>query len=826
MTQDANRLRWHSGIIHLGLEPPNALPVHLPAPTCIQQSQNAVLTPTEETMHREQSHRYAAIRCPLSAAIALLGSCLAPGIQADPAILEEIIVTSQKREQSLQEVPLSVAAVTGEKIEKMGVENLEDLTSYVPNIHFTETGMSTQMRIRGIGSDNSQGFEQSVGVYKDGIYHSRAQLFRAPIFDVERAEVMRGPQGTLFGKNSIAGAIDLITAKPTDELRGKISASYEDEFGTEEFSGFISGPLSETVKGRLALRYYEDPGFMVNTFKNKDEAESIELSGRASLLWQPSNSLDVLWIVEHNSFDTEGRAIEITQDLQAQAGPYAGLTYSQILAFANGGVTFDSNQDFRRQIDAPEYSDNEVDTQTLRIDYELPGVTLTSLTGYLRFQYDEHCDCDFTPANIFDLHIQEKYEQISQEFRITSQGTETFEWLAGIFYQTYDQSFNDDFNLPANSVLNPITGGAIPAAFFGTGIDRDFTQKSDVWAIFAEFTWSITDTVKLNLGGRYTEEDKEATKTLNIVGVENPADLPVVAAIYAGPNFATDTVQHPRGHNLAASRNESSFTPSATLSYQANDDVMGYLRWSKGFKAGGFDPRSNNRDRFEFDEEKVTAIELGSKMRLAGGRSELNVAIFHMDYEDLQVSQFDGAVGFNIGNAKSTIVQGIEMDGRWQLSSSWSGSYGVAVLDFEYEDFTNGNCHFGQPADANGFCDYTGKRGVYTPELTVNLGIDYSQPIGNLWFNASLDAQWVDEQQVHVNLDPHGEVDAFTLVDMRLALEGDNWTLALLGKNLLNEEIIAYSANMPLSESLLGTNTFYSFLRRPRTLALEGTIRF
>ena len=261
-------------------------------------------------------------------------------------------------------------------------------------------------------------------------------------------------------------------------------------------------------------------------------------------------------------------------------------------------------------------------------------------------------------------------------------------------------------------------------AGIGTGIDRDFTQKSDVWAIFGEFTWSVTDQVKLNLGGRYTEEDKEATKTLNVVGVENPGFLPTVAAIYAGPNFATDTVQSARGHDLAESRDESSFTPSATLSYQANDDVMTYVRFSKGFKAGGFDPRSNNSTRFEFEEEKVTSLELGSKMRFADGRGELNVAIFHMDYEDLQVSQFDGAVGFNIGNAKSTLVQGIEMDGRWQLADHWSSSYGVAVLDFEYDDFENGNCHFGQPKDVDGFCDYTGKRGVYTPEVTLNAGIE------------------------------------------------------------------------------------------------------
>lgn len=774
----------------------------------------------EDTMSRVLSYT----KKPLYAAIALLGSCMALATQAQQLVLEEVLVTAQKRVESLQEVPSSIAAVDGTTIEKMGVENLEDLTSYVPNIHFTETGLGTQMRIRGIGSDNSQGFEQSVGVYKDGIYHSRAQLFRAPIFDLERAEVMRGPQGTLFGKNSIAGAIDLITAKPTDHLDGKVSGNYETEFGSQEFNGFVSGPLTDTLKGRVAMRYYEDPGFMVNTTKNIDEAESTELSGRGSLLWEPSGALDVLWIVEHNSFDVEGRAIEISQDVPATAGPAAGRNYSQVLALYNGGATFDTQPNYRRQTDAPEYSDNEVDTQTLRVDYELPYFTFTSLTGYLTYNYDENCDCDFTPGNIFSLAIREDYDQFSQEFRLSSEEDKTFEWLGGIFFQTYDQTYNDDFDLPTDTLLLDIAP-VLPAAFGGTGIDRDFSQESDVWAIFGEFTWNITDTVKLNLGGRYTEEEKKATKVLNVVGVENPALIPLVAAIYASPTFGTDTEQS-GGHNLAESRDESSFTPSVTLSYDINDDVMTYVRYSEGFKAGGFDPRSNDRDRFEFEEETVSSIELGSKMSLAGGRSELNVALFYMDYDDLQVSQFDGAVGFNIGNANSTVVQGIEMDGRWRISEGWTSNYGVAILDFEYTDFENGNCHFGQPENADGFCDYTGKRGVYTPEVTLNAGIQYSRALGSLWFDAALDAQWVDEQQVHVNLDPLGEIDAYTMVDLRLALEGDQWTLALLGKNLLDEEVIAYSANMPLSETLVGSNTYYSYLRRPLTVALEGTLKF
>lgn len=785
-------------------------------------------------MSRALSSAPSSFKKPLYIAISMLcASGVASAQTSEPKILEEVLVTSQKRVQTLQEVPISVAAVTGDKIERMGVENLEDLTAYVPNIHFTETGLSTQMRIRGIGSDNSQGFEQSVGVYKDGIYHSRAQLFRAPMFDVERVEIMRGPQGTLFGKNSIAGAVDIITAKPTDEFEGRISGSYETEFKTKELNGFVSGPLSETLNGRLAVRYYDDPGYMVNTFKNSDEPETEEQSIRGSLAWEASDNLDVLLVAEHDTFDVQGRAIEITQDI---AGP-SGATYSQLLGVVLpnsptippgffDGTTFDNAADYLRQSNSPEFSDNKIDSLTLRADYQMGDYTLTSLTGGLRFDYNENCDCDFTPLDFFHLDMYEDYEQFSQEIRIASPDDRSFTWITGIFYQTYDQTFEDDFNTPQASPLIALVNPALA----NTRIARHFTQGSDAWAVFAEGTWQATDKLALTLGARFTEEDKDAQKTMNIESLVtgDVINSPALAGLFSTV-FNTDTEQG-TGHNLNASRSESAFTPAFTISFDVNDDVMTYAKISKGFKAGGFDPRTNKANRFEFEEETVTAVELGSKMRFMDGRSELNVAVYHMDYEDLQVSQFDGAVGFNIGNANSTIVQGIELDGRLLVTDNLTTSYGIAILDFEYEDFINGNCYFGQTPDStvgtDQFCDYTGLRGVYTPELTLNVGLQYARPIGALELIGGIDAQWVDEQQVHVNLDPRGEIDAYTMLDARLGIEGDKWGVALLGKNLLDEEIISYSANMPLSEQLFQTNTYYSYIRRPRTVAVEATFKF
>lgn len=807
--------------------------------------------------------------------------------QNDKPALEEVLVTATKREQSLQEIPLSVAAVTGEKLNETGTKTLADLTTLVPNIHFTQTGLSTQMRIRGIGSDNSQGFEQSVGVYVDGIFRGRAQLFRAPMFDMERVEVMRGPQSTLFGKNSIAGALDLITAKPTDELTGYLTGSYETEFGTKEITTVVSGPLSDTLRGRIALRKQDDPGYFENTYKNTDEPEQDIFSGRLSLEWEPNESTVISYIGERSTFDTVGRPIELTKDAGSTisaSDPFKGglssLNYQQILTGVLQQPYFDSTQNYKRQTNDPEFSNNTATTHTLKMEWETDnGYTITSLTGHVEYDYNENCDCDFSPATIFDLDINEDYSQTSQEIRIASPLNQKVEWIGGFFWQSYDQTFDDLLRVPSDSIIvgsvadsvyqiaaanivaanptvtlaqayaaaraNPAAqqqAGIVAQDFGNSGITRDFTQDSNTQALFAQATWNIADSFRVIFGGRYTQESKAGSKEMHTVDLDtgNPQlinqailPLPSAAIVYASDAFKVATEEY-QGHDVQKTRSESAFTPLLIAQWDINNDISTYTSFTKGHKAGGFDPRSNQPTAFEFEEEKAKAYELGFKASTWENRNEVNVALYRTDYEDLQISQFDGAVGFNVGNAKETRVQGLEVDGRVAVSSHLIASYGVSLLDFEYVDFKNGNCYFGQAqfgVDTNGDgineCDYSGKSGVYTPDYTINLGFDYRRDLSrNLEFAAILDTQFVDGHQVHVNLDPEGEIDAYSLVGLRLQIGGEHWHAALLGKNLLDEEIITYSANAPLSESSFQTNTYYSFLNRPRTVAVEASFKF
>lgn len=770
--------------------------------------------------------------------------------------LEEIIVTAQKRSESLQDVPLSVSALSGDKLADAGIENIEDLTAYLPNVHFTETGFSTQVRVRGIGSDNSQGFEQSVGMYIDGIYYGRSQLFRTPMMDMARAELLRGPQSTLFGKNSVAGALNLTTAKPTDEFEAMISSSYEFEHEQTEINGVLSGPITDDFRARLAIRTYEENGYFDNTFKDLDEAYSEEEAVRLTLEWTPTEDLTLQLKGERNEFETKGRAIEITYDEPLVAGQRDYADVLDLLAQPE----IDTELNYQRQTDVDESSDNQIDNFTFTANYELNDHTVTFVTGLLEYDYQEFCDCDFVAAEILELELNEEYEQFSQEIRITSPLGETFEWIAGVFYQDYDQTFTDDLGISDTNILPSLSASLAPLR--DTGVSRAFEQTSEAYSVFGRVTWNISNQFQMIFGGRYTQEDKEASKVLSLFVPstgESTSDLQAGLVYLGAFNLESEALASfdeqgnripDTGHNVSGDRSESSFDPLIIAQYQFNDDVMVYGSFTTGFKAGGFDPRSNSVGNFgpanangnapenlffEFEDESTDAYELGVKSTLADGRGELNISLYRTDYEDLQISQFDGAVGFNVGNAKETRVQGIEIDGRWLIAEGLTASYGASWLDFEYLNFKNGNCYAGQTRDGldldnNGSidtCDYTGKRGVYAPDYTLNMTLDYVTAITNdINFVGFIDVQQVDGHNVHVNLDPQGEIDAYTMLGARLGVETDNWSVAVLGKNLLDEEVLSYSANAPLSDTRFATNSHYSFVRRPRTVALEGVYKF
>jgi outer membrane receptor protein involved in Fe transport len=271
---------------------------------------------------------------PLAAAVVICSGSFSVNAVAQALVLEEIIVTSQLRAESLQDVSVSVSAVTGDKLMEAGISKIEDLQSFVPNLTMSETGIGTNIYIRGIGSGINQGFEQSVGMYVDGVYYGRAQLSRAPFLDLERVEVMRGPQNILYGKNSIAGAMSVVTNKPSDEFEGLVSATIEPEYGEQVFDIVLSGGLSDTISARLAHRSRDLDGYIEN-IDGGDEPERDEDTTRLTLVWDINDNLDATLKYEHGTFDVLGRQIEILGDAPSLNPALGGANWGQFLQSLN-----------------------------------------------------------------------------------------------------------------------------------------------------------------------------------------------------------------------------------------------------------------------------------------------------------------------------------------------------------------------------------------------------------------------------------------------------------------------------------------------------------
>lgn len=780
-------------------------------------------------------------------ALLIAGYAASSSTYAQTPTLEEVYVTAQKRTQTLQEVPISLNAISGEKLDREGITSIERMADYIPSFNMTQTGIGTNISIRGITSGVNQGFEQSAAQFVDGIHFGRAQLARAPFLDIERVEVLRGPQSILFGKNSTAGAISITTAKPTEEFEGKLTALYEPEHNEQDLRLVVSGAITDSVSARLAFLHRSLDGYFTNTTLDRDEAADRDRVARGTFNWRPNDNWNITLKMEDASFDSNGRNIEAVNPV---ANPIAGrptVPYANVLGLLTAGnYVLDTHQDFKRQSNG-DYSYNDTENVTLTIETSLGDHTFTSVTGHNAYTYQELCDCDFTGASVFTILSDEDYSQFSQELRIASSQEQELSYLAGAFYQSSALDFSDRVHVPTNSVIPIALGGQFGAAanlLRGATTSRDFEQDTDLSAIFAQLTWNFSDVARAIIGGRYTQESKDASRhQFHIAsnGATLPQGTPTDAYNQLWAAFLIDP------HAVTGDRSESSFDPQITLQYDLNETDMLYASYTTGYKSGGFDVRANAAPNalgglyptiegtWEFEEEKVKNYELGGKFVLANGAAELNLAVFRSEFSDMQTSQFDGSLSFNVTNAGEAVVQGLEVDGRWALTDELLVRGGAAYIDFEYTNFPNSQCYFGQMDNIapinDGICDATGQRREFTPELQGNIGFDHSYAFANgMQLNSTLDFVYSDEYTTTPSLDPRLVQDAFVKINARIAVSGRNdvWELALIGKNLTDETIITYANGLPVASVLTqGTGSgFYAFYERPRTVALQGTLRF
>lgn len=759
----------------------------------------------------------------------------AQGTGGESILLEEIIVTAQKREQSLSQVPISISVLGGDALAEKSVSNLQDMAATVPNFQITKTGLTTQTFIRGIGSGNDPAFEQSVAQYVDGINYGRAALTRAPFFDTQRVEVLRGPQSILFGKNSTAGALSVITARPSDSLQAGLTTTYTPTFDQFETTAFVSGPVADKLSARLAVRHAMGGGYVRNVTKGKDEPDSKDIAGRGTLFYE-GETFTSTFKFEYSQFDLTGRELEVVTDVATRTVP-AGPTAGQPLTFANAltlrglaGVLTDTSFDFRRQSELYEKDSTKLYNATWSNDIEVGDATLSAITGYVDYQRGFHVDLDFTNANMLGGLTEESFHQVSQELRLASAEDGPFSFIGGLYFEYNKIDYADATEFGRD--LTNLGYGAIA----NVSTPRTYRQSSTTYAAFGQVTARASEDLRLIGGARLSRDEKDAARRVFAIlgqGALNGTlvtSAATIATLQAGLGFSLDNPGG-AGHNISGSRAKTRLVPSATLEYDVTDDAMLFASYKEGYKGGGFNVRANNNANFEFDDETVKTWEAGIRSSFGGNRGQMSLTAYRSTYSDLQISQFDGTVGFNVGNAGRTRAQGVEAEARYALAPGITAGTSVSYLDFEYLEFRRGNCAFGETPNGDTvgtvrLCDYTGRRGRFTPKLNLMGNLTVNQPLTDMIdLRSGLDVSYRSSHQVHDNLDPLGQVKGYTLVDMRVGIGTDSWDLAVLGKNLLDKHYLTYAANVPFASSV-GANTQYASVARGRSISLQASVKY
>jgi iron complex outermembrane receptor protein len=716
---------------------------------------------------------------------------------------DRVVVTARRKEEDLLEVPMSVAVVSGEALEKSGVVQLSEALQSVPAVSVTPTPVGDLMFIRGIGSGENQGFEMSVGTFVDGVYYGRGRSSRHAFLDADRIEVLKGPQAILFGKNTIGGALNITTRQPTDSLEFSLEQYIEPEFGTYQTTGAISGPLTDTLSGRLVARKYSTDGYVENTFLGTDEPSRDEWVVRGVLQWEPTDQFTATFKGEYGDADLEGGRAQVTQ-----ASPLLRTLISQVDPNAEYVLNYVKSGPGTRPFFNEEHDRNETYNGTLTAVWDASGHEFTSITSYAGYDVDYKFDTDFTPLDFLHQTWDQHWHSWAQELRVASTSGGTFEYQAGLFWA--QERLKNTRILSIDFAQTPLPFGA------GTRVMR-FGQDTNSWSLFGEGTWNATKDLAVVLGYRYTDDEKSMDKTLHWANfgsvVPNPA-LTVFTALRLGTPYSRSGIERGTDNNALA----------LTVRYMPGD-FMYYASVSQGFKAGGFDENDTTGilDNILFEDETVTSVELGLKGELLDGRLSIQTAAFQSEYDDLQVSIFDGVASLIVGNAAAATSKGVEFEGQFAATSNLNFSLSATYLDSSYDSYAAGPCAFGRGAT----CNLTGATLPYAPEWSGALGATYDGAIGNGWTYALNGRLFYSSSFFTAgDLDPFVAQDDFTKLDASLTFYSPNetWSFSLVGKNLTDETTAHFGDDVPLS-NILGNN-YQQYVDPPRTIAVQARYRY
>ena len=741
--------------------------------------------------------------------------------------IEEVIVTAQKRSESLQDVPVSISVVSAEQIETLGISDMEDLSLFVPNFEINSASILPNLYMRGLGSGATHSIEQSVGRFVDGVYIGRAAINLHGFMDLENVEVLRGPQGTLFGKNTVAGALIMNTADPTDNFESGITVSvsdYSTTGGNRDLQAFLSGPLSESLAARIAFRVRDTDGFYENRLEGPGGPNRTDTGARLKLAWAPGDRTSVGLKIEYNEFESKGPdAAEIADvggpplfvyqipspDFTPELDWTIDVDCTDIVANRDTDGDGAADTAFNTGSFCPS-RDQESSNVTLTVEHDFSGGTLTSVSAYQDYDYKhEFVGLDMGLAGGFRARRNEEYENLSQELRYTSIKSDTFDYIVGAYFE------NSEVSRFQNSSINLVTIFLDPTGGF---LDRyePWTIETKTIAAFGQVRWYFTDDLTLILGGRYASEDKdfEFERYFAEYGTDNRLNIP------GGPG----------GPPLAVtdSRSESKFTGSATLQWHVNENAMLYAAFLQGHKTGGFSDRIENPlADYEYDEENVDSVELGAKTTWLNGALALNIAAFSMDVEGLQLAtQIPGTVpAFSVSNAADSTSKGVEMDVTWAVNDVWTLGANAAFTDASYGSFPGAECFDDTPVTPDpltGTCDLAGLPLIFAPDLKGTIFADFlvEDAFGGWDFGGRFDYTYSDEQYTDISYQDNVLTDSYSISNaaLRLISPNDRVTVTLIGRNLSEEGYCAWC--IPSGPNVLAS------MNPPREIVLKISARF
>lgn len=684
-------------------------------------------------------------RLPLASAIAAAGAFVMSSQSF--AQLEEVVVTAQKRSESAQEVPIAITAVSEMALQKSGITGSDELSMVVPNLQFSRQLGSATPFIRGVGTKNSSaGEESSVSTYVDGVYYSSMIASVMEFNNIERIEVLRGPQGTLFGRNATGGLIHVITKDPQFETAGKLKAGYG-SYDTYNLGAYATTGLSERVAGDISLLYSKrNDGYGDNKFNDEERPGAEDRSLRGKLLFDMSEKTSILASAMYASRDS---------DVGIARQPAKGTT-------ATGGGTYngdfhDINSDWTPMVEADQRA------YTLKVTHQFDGAELIATSGYADVSSFILLDQDSGPAHFVNFLVNEKNEQFSQEFQLSSTGAGALQWTTGLFYMS---------SLAKNAPTR--TTSSVAPSF---NVTMDTEQETKSYAVYGQLAYDITDATKVTLGARWTLDEREFSGRTTFTGSGDPVNP-------AMPYLNDDESWEEPTWRLG-------------LDHQVNDEVLLYAYHARGFKSGVYNTLTNNGLLPEpVDPEILDAYEVGIKGDFLDNSLRINAAVFYYEFENLQLQQIDaGAINlFNVGDSE---MQGAEIETTYFVTADLDLNFSFAYLDTEYTEFPEGPIIAPDTSDGVGnvssFGDLAGNEMTRAPEFTYNISANYRMQTsaGELSYNIA----YYYNDGFFWEPDNRTEQDSYDVLNAEIALtsKDESWRVRVYGRNLLDSEYSYYS---------------------------------